>query len=120
MKLLAMIPAPWRAGLSIFAVLALLSAAAGLYFKIKHDAYQDGFAAAEMICAREKAAQAAANQEAIRLAGERYLKQVDAIVSENQRLEDALPILDRAAAEDPRARECGISVDSVRRLNAIQ
>jgi len=118
--LLNLIPPAWRAGLSIFFVLAVLGALAGAYAYVRHQAYSDGYSRAEAECEQEKAAQVAANRKAMQEAEKRLLAAADALSVKNMEMDNAIDALAAAAAADPNGTlEC-LGVDSLFRLNTIR
>lgn len=120
MNPLSLIPAPWRAGVSIFAVGALVVAAGALYLNHRAAIYRDGWDDAHAAIEKELDLQEAANREAMRLAGIEYGKSVQHIVTEKELLNASLEVLALEAAADPGADLCGIGAGSVLRLNAIR
>lgn len=81
-----------------------------------HIGWNDHVIAAE----KEKKERAAANQAAITTAEDRYKKRLELAEAQIESLKNVLAENDKAAEADPTALSCGISADSVRRLNAIR
>lgn len=94
-------------------VLGIALALAGVSAKV-------AYSVAENKYLKEMAAIQAANDKAIASA-EKVLREDVAIATlENQRLQDELEKLIQAADADPDADACGMSVDGVRRHNALK
>ena len=116
MSLFNLIPTPVKAGIAIVAAVALTS------FYLQHRAaiYRDGYEDATAAIEHQLDLQEAANREAMRLAGNEYLKSVDRLVLEKELLNEELAALSLEAAADPDADQCGIGAGSVLRLNSIR
>lgn len=116
MSLSNLIPAPLRAYAALGLVICVVASLSAAYFTGR----SHGWDAHVVVAEREKALQEAANQEAVRRAGDHYQTIVDAIELDKERLSLELAQLRLDAAADPRAAECGIGAPSSLRLNAIR
>lgn len=107
--------------LSALGVLGVvIGAACGAYAYVRHQGYVEGEAMALARCEAEKAAQRAANMQAIDAATRALVLINDQLNIRTQELDDAREALEQAAVADPLgAREC-LGAGSVQRLNAIR
>lgn len=117
--MLAALPLAWRLALAGGLLLAVIGGVGGLYLKIRHDAYQDGYQKARVECAAEKAAMDAANKKAIAEAEKKLAEAERELAEVELKLEDYINALDLLADADPDAGRCGLGAPSVRRLQAI-
>ena len=60
-----------------------------------------------------------ANEKAINSAQVTLFSKIENLQNENTRLADEITKIDKASNADPNANNCGISINSVRRLDAI-
>jgi hypothetical protein len=115
-----LIPAPWRLGLSIGLLVVLLGGAAGLYFTVRAQAYNEGYGRARVECEAEKQAQADANNKVIRDAEKRLFEAADTLSLKNMELDDAIDGISAAAVASPGSDTVCLDADSLRRLNTIR
>lgn len=89
---------------------------AGTYLKGRWDASASCNARWQETIAAERLEQINDNAEAQKAARERIAE----INARNKQLEDTIDVLNREAEADPRADECGLGADSMRRLNRVR
>lgn len=118
--MLAALPLAWRLGIAVATLLAVLGGVGGLYLKIRHDAYQDGYATASAECEAAKRKMEEANRKAISEAEKKLLAAEQELIQKETQIDDLLMALDHAADEEPGGSEHCLPVGSVRRLQAIQ
>jgi hypothetical protein len=122
--MLAALPLAWRLGLAATLLLTVLGGVGGIYLKIRHDAYQDGYqrgnAEATAKCEKEKLAMELANQKAISDAEKKLLESERELASIELKLEDYINALDLMADEADGADDVCLYAPSVRRLEAIR
>lgn len=61
-----------------------------------------------------------ANEKAISSAQVRLFSKIDSLQTENTRLSDEITKIDKASKIDPNANNCGIGINSVRRINSVK
>jgi len=120
MNLFGLIPAAWRTRAAIAVVIAALAGLGIVYLQIRHDAYNDGYQAADHKWQLELAAREAANKQAVEDAQATYRADLEVLEINKDKLNDLLVDNGAAAARDPDAGSLGIGADSVHRLNAIR
>jgi hypothetical protein len=114
------LPLIWRLATVAGIVLALAGTVGGIYLKIRHDAYQDGYSKARTECEAEKRAMEEANKKAIAEAEKKLAEAIKEIELKEATLDDYIMLLDREADEEPGSGDACLSHSSVRRLSAIQ
>jgi hypothetical protein len=114
------LPLLWRLATVAGIVLALAGTVGGIYLKIRHDAYQDGYSDAAAKCEAEKRAMEDANKKAIAEAEKKLAEAIKEIELKEATLDDYIMLLDREADEEPGSAEHCLPLGSVRRLQAIQ
>jgi hypothetical protein len=114
------LPLLWRLATVAGIVLALAGTVGGIYLKIRHDAYQDGYSDAAAKCEAEKRAMEEANKKAIAEAEKKLAEAIKEIELKEATLDDYIMLLDREADEEPVSGDACLSHSSVRRLSAIQ
>lgn len=102
------------AAAAILAVFVLVAAAS--YSR----GYSKGWAAHSQLAETQAKALQRANEEAIEEARTAFAREIEAYRIDSERLEDELDKLVAEADSDPAADMCGISADSVRRINSIR
>lgn len=111
--LFAFLTSTWgRALAGVAVVLVLLGSA---YLKGRWDASYACETRWKAVVAAEQARQVKANTEA----KEAERKRIAAINAKTKQLEDLIDVLNKEADADPRAGECGLGADGVRRLQRI-
>lgn len=117
--MLNLLPIEWRVGLAVGGLVALLggAGATGLYFH--HRWYGDGYAAAGVKYEAEKAAQAAANRQAVNTANVALAKAADQLSMKGLELDDALAKID-ASAGGAGGDALGLDARRVRDLGAVR
>lgn len=113
------LPLIWRA-----AAVAVLVATVGgglwsIYAMIRADAWRDGFAAAEAECAAERRRIEIANRNAIDAANRRLIEMAEHLTLTELQLDDYVKAIDLATGADPGGAALCLTVDGVRRLNAL-
>jgi Tfp pilus assembly protein PilO len=106
-----------HAGYKILIVLAIAAAIAAAGYKFGYDR---GFDDRGKICAAAAEKKKKANEK-VAAAGVKDLQdRLKSVLAEKAGLQEQLNELDKAAAADPSAYQCGLSGDSVRRINAVK
>lgn len=116
MKLVDLIPSQAKLIVGVAGAVALVAVATWGYFHI----YNKGWEAHVIVANAEKAKLFEANNAVIEKAYASLLSEIQIIKTEKERLEDAISRNDLEAEKDPLADTCGISADSVRRIQAIR
>lgn len=113
------LPLIWRA-----AAVAVLVATVGgglwsITAMIRADGYRDGFAQAEAECAAERQRLEIANRNAIDAANKRLLEMAEHLTLTELQLDDYVKAIDLATGADLGGAALCLTVDGVRRLNAL-
>jgi hypothetical protein len=95
-------------------------AVAGVGYWIYDTIYDRGWDAHVVISEKEKAAQLAANNQAIAIAEKGLREDIALLLVDKEKLENDVARLDAEAAADPDAHSGGIKRDSVRRINTVR
>lgn len=113
------LPWLWRLATVASVLLAVTGAIGGLYLKIRHDAYQDGYQRARLECETEKHAMEEANKKAIAEAEKKLAEITKELELKEATLDDYIMLLEIDADEEPGATDVCLYAPSVRRLQAI-
>lgn len=116
----SLLPTPWRLGLAVAGVAAIVGGLGAAYLYVRHQGYSNGFADARASCEVEAERQAEANRNAIREAEQRLYELADQLSLKDLELDDALADIDAAVAADPDGDLLCLDADSLQRLNAIR
>lgn len=106
--------------MQIMVILLVTVILGGLTTTIYNKIYERGYKASEIIAERNLKLISDANRKAISIAEGVLRDKIKSMIVEQRENEDAQRELDRQADEDVNADKCGVSVDSVRRLNSIR
>lgn len=114
------IPVGLRAYAGAIGVVLIVGGVGTFLGWVHYQGYTSGFAKAQAQCEEAQRQQEAANQKAIDEAAKKLADAEQQLQLKGIQLDDVLKGIDLAADKAPDAGLCGLSADSLRRLNAIQ
>jgi len=103
-----------------YKILVLLAAAATIAIGGYKVGYYEGFDDRGKICAADAEKKKKANENVASDAAKDLRDKLSKSQAELAELQEQLNELDKAAAADPSAYQCGLSGDSVRRIDAVK